>query len=107
MRIIFKSVHIQNQEIVKFELNEPWKTCYEEGMKWLKTQEMEPKAVIPGAKARRSYVCFCAPSDGRCPPYRRTMVRRGLSESEGLAHHRTEQCRSTMASLAEALVGAD
>jgi hypothetical protein len=29
MRIIFKSIHIQNQEIVKFELNEPWKTCYE------------------------------------------------------------------------------
>ena len=66
----------------------------EEGVKWLKTQETEPKTAIPGArfaesearraKARRSYVCFCAPSDDRCPPYRRTM-----------------------ASLAEALVGVD
>jgi len=97
MRIIFKSIHIQNQEIVKFELNEPWKTCYGEGVKsrhsepkaknlteeeilrsafsrpqddggveeikWLKMQETEPKTAIPGAKARRSYECFCAPSD--------------------------------------------
>lgn len=80
MRIIFKSIHIQNQEIVKFELNEPWKTCYEEGakmdarfrgndslegIKWLKTGEKEPKTAIPGAKERRSYVCFCAPSDAK------------------------------------------
>ncbi len=63
MRIVFKSITIQNQEIVKFELNEPWKTCYEEGMKWLKTSEKTTIQVIPEAKARRSYVCFCAPSD--------------------------------------------
>ncbi|MFH1594071.1 MAG: hypothetical protein ABID09_05195, partial [Candidatus Omnitrophota bacterium] len=63
IRIIFKSIHIQNQEIVKFELNEPWKTCYEEGMKWLKTNEKTKEQAIPEAKARRSYVCFCAPSD--------------------------------------------
>jgi hypothetical protein len=65
MRIIFKSIHIQNQEIVKFDLNEPWKTCYEEGMKWLKTSEKTTIQAIPEAKARRSYVCFCAPSDAR------------------------------------------
>ena len=65
MRIIFKSIHIQNQEIVKFELNEPWKTCYEEGMKWLKTSEKTTNQAIPEAKVRRSYVCFCAPSDVR------------------------------------------
>ncbi|RJP29067.1 MAG: hypothetical protein C4533_04520 [Candidatus Omnitrophota bacterium] len=63
MRIIFKSIHIQNQEIVKFELNEPWKTCYEEGTKWLKMSEKTTNQAIPGAKARRSYECFCAPSD--------------------------------------------
>ncbi|HQO58939.1 MAG TPA: recombinase family protein [Candidatus Omnitrophota bacterium] len=65
MRIVFKSITIQNQEIVKFELNEPWKTCYEEGIKWLKTNEKTTIQAIPEAKARRSYVCFCAPSDAR------------------------------------------
>jgi hypothetical protein len=65
MRIIFKSIHIQNQEVVKFELNEPWKTCYEEGMKWLKTSEKTTNQANPEAKARRSYVCFCAPTDAR------------------------------------------
>ncbi len=63
MRIIFRSIHIQNQEIVKHDLNEPWKTCYEEGMKWLKTNEKTTKQAIPEAKARRSYECFCVPSD--------------------------------------------
>jgi len=65
MRIMFRSIHIQNQEIVKHDLNEPWKTCYEEGMKWLKTSEKTTIQAIPEAKARRSYVCFCAPSDVR------------------------------------------
>jgi len=36
MRIIFKNVYIQDKEIVKFELNQPWKLCYEEGLKWKK-----------------------------------------------------------------------
>lgn len=65
MRIIFRSIHIQNQEIVKHDLNEPWKTCYEEGTKWLKTSEKTTNQAIPEAKARRSYECFCAPSDAR------------------------------------------
>ncbi len=34
MRIIFKNIYLENREIVKFELNEPWKLCYEEGLKW-------------------------------------------------------------------------
>ena len=56
----------------------------EEGVKWLKTQETEPKTAIPGghfaesearrAKARRSYVCFCAPSDDRWCKYRTTIL---------------------------------
>lgn len=61
------------QQIVKFELNEPWKTCYEEGVKWLKTSEKTTIQAIPEANpstplrtgARRSYVCFCAPSGAR------------------------------------------
>ncbi|MDP2942575.1 MAG: recombinase family protein, partial [Candidatus Omnitrophota bacterium] len=65
MRIIFRSIHIQNQEIVKFELNEPWKTCYEEGSKWLKTSKAEQIQANPEEKARRSYVYFCVPSDAR------------------------------------------
>ena len=71
MRILFKSIHIQNQEIVKFDLNQPWKLCYEEGTKWLKTDQIQ---AVPEAKARRSYVCFCAPSDGRWTPYRHMMA---------------------------------
>lgn len=33
MRIVFKSVYIQDQRIVSVELNEPWQTCYNEGLK--------------------------------------------------------------------------
>ena len=33
MRIVFKAIYIQNQEIVSFELNEPWQTFYDEGLK--------------------------------------------------------------------------
>ena len=84
MRIIFKAIYIQNQEIVKVEINQPWKMCYEEGMKCPKTQETEPIQANPKEKARRSYVCFCVPSAGRWTPY-----------------------RHMMASLAEALAGED
>jgi hypothetical protein len=33
MRIIFRGTYIQNKEIVKVEINEPWKMCYQEGLK--------------------------------------------------------------------------
>lgn len=62
MRILFKSITIQNQEIVKFDLNQPWKLCYEEGTKWLKTAQIQ---AIPKEKNKRSYVCFCTPSDAK------------------------------------------
>lgn len=32
MRIIFRGVYIHNQEIVKVEINQPWKLCYEKGL---------------------------------------------------------------------------
>ena len=60
MRIIFKGIYIHNQEIVKVDINQPWKMCYEEGLKWLKQEKTEQK---PEKKARRSYVSFCVPSD--------------------------------------------
>ena len=41
MRIVFKAIYIQNQEIVSFELNEPWQTCYGEGINHCHS---EPKA---------------------------------------------------------------
>lgn len=48
MRIVFKGIYIKNQEIVKLEINQPWKLCYEEGMKkWKmleKQEQMQPKA---------------------------------------------------------------
>lgn len=65
MRIIFRAIYIQNQEIVKVDINEPWKMCYEEGLKWLKMQEKGPKQAIPEEKRRRSYVYFCVPSDAK------------------------------------------
>ncbi|MFH1248417.1 MAG: hypothetical protein V1490_04645, partial [Candidatus Omnitrophota bacterium] len=55
MRIIFKAIYIQNQEIVKVDINEPWKMCYEEGMKCLKKSEIANKEAIPTEKAKRSY----------------------------------------------------
>lgn len=58
MRIIFKAVYIQNQEIVKVEINEPWKMCYEEGMKCLKKCETTSKEAIPTEKAKRSYLPY-------------------------------------------------
>ncbi|MBN3038301.1 MAG: hypothetical protein JW869_02665, partial [Candidatus Omnitrophica bacterium] len=59
MRIIFKGIYVQNQEIVKVELNQPWKMCYEEGLKCLKTEKIGEKSP---QKAKRSYVFFCVPS---------------------------------------------
>ena len=41
MRIIFKGIYIQNTEIVKVDINEPWKMCYDEA---LKSRHSEPKA---------------------------------------------------------------
>lgn len=46
MRIIFNSVYVENQEISKIELNQPWKLCYERGIKCqkpLKTIKKEQK----------------------------------------------------------------
>ena len=83
------AIYIQNQEIVRHDLNEPWKSCYEEalkmdsrfrgndrvkeGVKWLKTQETAPIQAKKAEKARRSYVYFCVPSAGRWLRYSRTM----------------------------------
>ncbi|MBL7130681.1 MAG: recombinase family protein [Candidatus Omnitrophica bacterium] len=75
MRIIFRAIYIQNQEIVRHDLNEPWKSCYEEGMKWLKTQETAPIEAKKARKTARSYVYFCVPSDARWLRYSRTMER--------------------------------
>ena len=73
MRIIFKGIYIQNQEIVKVEINQPWKMCYEEGLKWLKTQEAAPILAKKARKTARSYVYCCVPSGDRCLPYRHSM----------------------------------
>lgn len=62
MRIIFKSIHIYNQEIVRVELNQPWKMCYEQGEKWLKQEKTGQKAQKTTQKTKRSYVSYCAPS---------------------------------------------
>lgn len=60
MRIIFKEIKIQDREIVKFELNEPWKMCYEEGTKWMQMREIEK---IPTEPQSANPVCFWLRSD--------------------------------------------
>ncbi len=69
MRILFKSIHIQNQEIVAFELNEPWQTCYDEGIKWTKQSQTAPQTATPsGIQSRKSLphrqasACFWRPT---------------------------------------------
>lgn len=101
VKLIFKSVEINGGEIVSVRLYPPFQQMYEEVLKECNT--LKNKEITAKTQTDQE-VCILQPSADRCPPYRRTMVRRGLSESEGLAHHRTEQCRSTMVSLAEALV---
>ncbi len=72
MRIIFKSIYIQNQEIVTFELNEPWQTCYEEGIKWSNTSNIAQQTTTPsGIQSRNSLprrqesACYWRPTDVR------------------------------------------
>lgn len=62
LRIIFKGVYIYNQEIVRLDINQPWKLCYEEGLKWLKIKEIPTKVE---KKTKRSRVSFCVPSDAK------------------------------------------
>lgn len=62
MRIIFKGIYIYNQEIVKVEINQPWKMCYEEGLKWLKSMETQQKTQISELPQHRESVSFCVPS---------------------------------------------
>ncbi len=65
MRIIFRGIYIQNKEIVKVEINEPWKMCYEEGLKWQKKSETTTIQANPRASRVMESVYFCAPSDAR------------------------------------------
>ena len=54
MRIIFKSIYVYNQEIVKVEINQPWKLCYEEGLKWVKKGKNR-------RKSRKNSKRMCSP----------------------------------------------
>mgnify|MGYP001602790541 CR=1 FL=1 len=78
MRIIFKTIYIRNQEIVTFELNEPWQTCYDEGLKmdsrfrgndsvekWNNTSKIPQQTATPSEKlqsklpaCRQAGACF-------------------------------------------------
>ncbi len=46
MRIIFKNIYISDQKIVmpKLEINQPWKFCWEEGVKWTKPTKNSQKS---------------------------------------------------------------
>ncbi|MBP9855059.1 MAG: recombinase family protein [Candidatus Omnitrophica bacterium] len=59
MRIIFNSIYVQNQEIVKVEINQPWKFCYEEGLKCLKKTK---KSMIQPERPPKSVQSFWRPT---------------------------------------------
>ena len=42
MRIIFKGIYIRNQKIVRLDIHQPWKLCYEKGLE-CKKQRKAPK----------------------------------------------------------------
>lgn len=83
MRIIFKGIYIQNKKIVKVEINEPWKMCYEEGLKmdprvreddslgegskWQKKSETTPIQENPRTSRVMESVYFCAHSAEHWP----------------------------------------
>ncbi|MFH1678495.1 MAG: recombinase family protein [Candidatus Omnitrophota bacterium] len=61
MRIIFKGIYINNKEIVKVEINQPWKMCYESGLKlWNKQIKKEGR---PAQKVASQRVYSCVPTD--------------------------------------------
>jgi len=65
MRIIFKSIYIQNQEIVTFQLNEPWQTCYDEGIKWTKQPQIAQQTATPSGIHHANSACFWRPTDAK------------------------------------------
>jgi len=60
VRILFKRIEIDDQKIVHFELHQPWKLCYEKGIKTCQKKE-KPSPKLPPRKAAPSAV-YCAPS---------------------------------------------
>ena len=60
VRIIFRRIDVENQQIVSFELNQPWKYCYEAGLK--ECQNPLPCKELEKKEGRRSYVVFCSHS---------------------------------------------
>ena len=72
IRIIFKSIYVFNKEIVKVELNQPWKLCYEKGLQCQKTEKMPLKQ--PKCPQKDGNIpSFWRPTAGRWPQYRRIM----------------------------------
>jgi hypothetical protein len=63
---------VENQQIVSFELNQPWKYCYETGIKECQNPlQINPKGKNP---SRRSYVVFCEPLGDRWDSYTRSII---------------------------------
>ena len=65
MRIIFKAVYIQNQEIVTFELNEPWQTCYDERIRWNNTPKISQQTAAPSRIHHANSACYWRPTAAR------------------------------------------
>ncbi len=66
VRIVFKRIEVDDQKMVNFQLNQPWKLCYEQGIK--ECQEKQDKEVRKEGQEcqnRRSYVVFCKHSAAR------------------------------------------
>jgi len=103
MRIIFKGIYIQNTEIVKVDINEPWKMCYEEGLKWQKKSETTTKQANPKGNPVRESVYCCAPSDDEwVESYRTTLLfLKGLFQYEASRSTRITQTEGSSTTLLE------
>ena len=66
VRIVFKRIEVDDQKMVNFELNQPWRLCYEQGIKECQEkQDKEARKEDQACQNRRSYVVFCKHSDAK------------------------------------------
>ena len=81
MRIIFKGIYLKDRKIVRMELNQPWKYCYEEALKMDSSCQLQKedqkiekgetcqrqmrKSTKVGIKRVRKPQSYCAPSDAK------------------------------------------
>jgi len=75
VRIVFKRIEVDDQKMVNFELNQPWKLCYEQGIKECQEKQgKEARKEDQACQNRRSYVVFCKHSAARWFTYGQRII---------------------------------